>query len=245
VAATHATGWKRHTPHLVVWLLLPAFRILGCGGGGSSVGSPCRVDPNGCDKAADWCDNGLDCDYFTRTCQHPVPAQPPTPDCSDPFDTDSCAPSESTRVCSSVSVAVSWGCRPSADGSAVSCCPACGIVEGGCGDPAVGYDCTDPHTPTQGAASLRCAFNFSYSIPQGESQYCCTSSDACFRTGEYPSICGDAGLSYAYTGTATPSSAGLRCGPAPDAGALGRYCCDEGDGGDGGLAEASADWGAE
>ncbi len=74
-----------------------------------------------------------------------------------------------------------------------------------------------------------CVLAFRYS-GASESQYCCTASDACFAVDQFPSTCSDAGRAYACTGSATPAAVGLRCTPAPDAGAPGRYCCDDGDG---------------
>ena len=67
---------------MVARLLLPALNVAGCSQH-SVVGGACRVDAKGCDQAADWCDNGLECDVTSHTCQVPPPVQGPT-ECSDP-----------------------------------------------------------------------------------------------------------------------------------------------------------------
>jgi hypothetical protein len=161
--------------------------------------------------------------------------RPPTPSCSDPIMTDACAPYETTTLCPSADLASQTvstfgdGCRvTSYGGSPAVCCLGCTQVAFGCGAPASSYGCLDPHSPTEVISSMQCILDFRYSIPAGQSVFCCTSSDACFRTDiESPSSCGDAGASYACTGSATPEQAGLRCRPAPDAGSSNRYCCDE------------------
>lgn len=189
-------------------------------------------------EACGWgtsCVDGLACSEATGTCLNLPLGQPPTPSCSDPLVTDACAPYESTTVCPSADLAsqtasaLGDGCRTTSyRGSPAVCCPGCVRVTFGCGAPASGYACVDPHSPVELTSSMQCVLDFRYSIPAGQSVLCCTSSDACFRTDvESPSSCGDAGTSYACTGSATPEEAGLLCWPAPDAGSSNRYCCDE------------------
>jgi hypothetical protein len=185
------------------------------------------------------CADGLVCAEGTGTCLNLPEGLPPT-SCDGPLLTDACAPYESTLYCPSLSVAektATGGCRVSGDGGTpMVCCPACAQLSWGCGDSGANYDCYDPHTPSERFPTLKCVPNFHWSAPERESTYCCASMDTCFPTDEFPPSCGDAGRSYACTGTTIPSDIGLRCEPTVNAGATGRYCCEDGFRADGGGA---------
>jgi hypothetical protein len=177
-----------------------------------------------------------------------LPTFVPAPMCNvSTVASDACAPNESTVRCTGAASSMP-SCtvvtRDTLSSGAVMCCPSCVRLASPlfCGRPAVDYDCDDPHTPAETVPSLRCALYYQEGHP-ARSEYCCAESEACFWTGEYPSVCGDAGRSYACTGSATPAEAGRRCSAAPGAGAPGRYCCDDppGDGGGAGDVGAGAD----